>query len=381
MLSAGLGVATGVSLFAYLVSLFIRQYAAEFGWSRGEIASTAFATLAAGLTAPFIGRLADRVGVRPVILVSVLGFGAVCVAMANQTGDIRFYYALYFLLILFGLGTGSLTWTRVVGVAFARSRGLALSVALSLITVTAMLMPPLLQSVIDAHGWRVAWLVLGALCVGAGLLALVIMPAPPAPTETAAVSNLAQAVRVPAFWLAVTGMFLINVPSGGIMNQMAALIADKGFTEIEAARIMSAFAIAVFLGRLIAGVCLDVFPAHIVAFASMAAPAIGCLLLTNVGGAALAIVILGIVLAGMSQGAEGDIAPFIVARRFGLTAFSGMMGAMSAATAAGTAVGALLFGRVHDHTGSYDIALALGAASFLAGALCYLAIGRSQQAA
>jgi MFS family permease len=375
VLGAGIGVATGLSLFAYLTSLFIRHYGAEFGWSRGEIAGSAMGTLAGGLLAPLVGRVADIYGPRPVILASITGFALVCVGMANQTGDIRLYYLLYFLLVFTGVGTGSLTWTRAVGHAFEAGRGFALSVALALVTVTAAVMPPLLQGVIDAYGWRAAWLVLGGLCFCAGLVGLVILPPQPRPDPVKAKASMAPVVRAPAYWLAVAGMFLINVPSGGLMNQMAALIADKGFSAQEAAQVMSAFAGAVFVGRIVSGWCLDLFSARWVAFVSMALPSIGCILLTGMGASLLAqAALLGIVLAGLSQGAEGDVGPYILARRFGLLAFGTMVGSLGAATTAGTAAGAILFGQTHDRTGSYDFALWIGAGAFLAGALCYLAI-------
>ncbi|MBU6408045.1 MAG: MFS transporter [Alphaproteobacteria bacterium] len=378
VLAAGLGVATGLSLFAYVVSLFIRHYAAEFGWSRGEIAMTAIATLSAGLLAPALGRLADRVGTRPMIVACTVGYALICGAMAAQPGAIWVYYVLYFLLVLFGIGTGSLTWTRAVSAGFVRSRGLALSVALTLLTFSAMAMPPILHIVIETHGWRAAWLVLGGLALAAGAAGLLLLgPQPISEPRSigAEVSTLREAARIPAFWFTVIGMFLINIPSGGIMNQMAALIADRGFTPSQTAQAMSAFAFSVFLGRLVAGVCLDRFPTERVAFVSMAAPAIGCMLLTEALGGGAAMVVAGIALAGLSQGAEGDIGPYVVARRFGLAAFSGMLGALGAATIMGTAAGAFLFGRSFDATGGYDLALWIGAAAFLAGAICYLALG------
>jgi MFS family permease len=360
--------------------MFIRQYAAEFGWTRGEIALQAMSTLSAGLLAPIVGRMADRFGVRPIIIASITGFALTCIGMANQTGDIRLYYVLYFLLVFFGLGTGGLAWTRFVSAAFDKSRGLALSVSLSLITFAAMAAPPAMQWIIAEHGWRMAWYALGALCFGMGLVALAIAPKKESVRGPSLgnVSTLKHAARVPAFWLAVIGMFLINIPSGGIMNQMNALISDKGFTDADAALVMSAFGLSVLIGRLIAGLCLDRFPTGLVAFVSMALPALGCALLTSLGGGVVVAVIAGIVLAGLSQGAEGDIGPYLVAKRFGFGAFAGINGALGAATIAGTAGGTILFGRSFDSTGNYDFALWVGAAAFIAGALCYLAIDRGR---
>jgi MFS family permease len=374
--ATGFGMATGISLYAYLTSLFLGPYNAAFGWTRGDVAGAAYFTLAGGLLTPFLGRLADRFGVRPVIVFCTLGFAAVCFGMANQTGSLPVYYGLVFLLVAFGMGTASVTWARIVSVAFERARGLALSVALSFIAVTAMVMPPALQGVIDAYGWRAAWLALGALCVVGAVVGLALAPRKERVREhTMGVRSLAQAARMPAFWLAVLGMFLINIPSGGVMNQMAALIGDKGFAPADAAQVMSAFALSVIAGRFLAGFCLDRFPASIVAFVALALPAAGCILLMDGAGAQVWIVALGIILAGMSQGAEGDIGPYIMAQRFGFSAFGGMVGAISAATAAGTACGTLLFGRTVTATGSYDTALWIGVGCFLAGALCYLALG------
>jgi MFS family permease len=355
------------------------------------VAGAAPFTLAGGLLTPLLGRLADRYGVRPVIFVCTLGFGTVCLGMATQSGSLAHYYGLVFLLVAFGMGTAGVTWTRIVSVAFRRHRGLALSLALSFIAVTAALAPAALQGVIDAFGWRAAWACLGGLSVLGAAVGLLIAPRGHEPFgrsegSAAEVSSLKEAARLPGFWLAVIGMYLINIPSGGIMNQMAALIGDKGFSAQEAARIMGAFALSVIVGRLIAGVCLDRFSPSLVAFGAMAAPAAGCIMLTDfaaaaVGGSVLSLVIAGIVLAGMSQGAEGDIGPYVMARRFGFAAFGGMVGALGAATAAGTASGTMLFGGIVTRTGTYDTALLIGVGCFLAGALCYLALGLKREAA
>lgn len=375
VLASGIGVATGLALFAYIASLFIPEYEKAFGWTRAEIGMQAWAIIAAGFAAPVIGRIADRVGIRLPILICTLGFGAVSVAMAFQTGDIRLYWFLYFLLVLFGLGAGSGTWTRAVTAAFDKSRGLALSVSLSLVSLTAIVMPILLESTIAQYGWRAGWLLVAGVGVGWGIFALLLLPRQaPLPARSGGVASLAQAARIPGFWLAVVGMFLINIPSGGIMNQMAPLIKDKGFSGGDAAVMMAAFAAAVFVGRLIAGVCLDRFPPRYVAFIAMAAPALGCVLLTDQAGVMLSVVMAGLMLAGLSQGAEGDIGPYLIARRFGLAAFAGMSGALSGAVVVGTAIGTILFSQMHTRTGSYDVALWLGAGAFFLGALCYLAI-------
>ncbi len=381
VLAAGVGAAAGLILYPFVASLFIQHHTSAFNWTRGEAAFASVASLIAGSLAPLVGRLADKIGVRPVIVLGAIGFAGACVGMSVQDGNIWLYYALTFLLVFSGLGTTSITWARPINAVFVRSRGLALSTALSSVTLTAAITPPLLNFVMETYGWRAGWLMLGVMAIAGSLLGLLLLPKVKARPEAMVNSfRLGEATRMPAFWLLVAGMFIINIPSGGLMAQMAALIGDKGFDGGTVASVLSAFAVSVFFGRLVAGFCLDRFPPQLVTFIAMGVPAAGCLMLLGQGGY-MPLVIAGIALAGLSQGAEGDVGPFLIARYFGLKAFSTLMGCVNAAVVTGTGVGGVLFAQAHDYTQSYDVALWAGAACFLVGALCFAAIGASRRSA
>ena len=381
VLAAGVGAAAGLILYPFVASLFIQHHTAAFKWTRGDASYASVASLIAGSLAPLVGRLADKIGVRPVIIMGAIGFAGACIGMSLQDGSIWLYYGLTFLLVFFGLGTTSITWARPINAVFVRSRGLALSTALSSVTLTAAVTPPLLNYVMEAHGWRAGWVMLGAMAIAGAALGLLLLPkVKPRPEAMVNSYRLGEATRTPAFWLLVAGMFIINIPSGGLMAQMAALVGDKGFDGATVASVLSAFAISVFFGRLIAGFCLDRFPPQLVTFIAMGVPAVGCLLLLG-QSAYMPLVIAGIALAGLSQGAEGDVGPFLIARYFGLKAFGALMGCVNAAVVTGTGVGGVLFAQVHDHTKSYDVALWTGAGCFLVGALCFAAIGASRRPA
>jgi MFS family permease len=106
----------------------------------------------------------------------------------------------------------------------------------------------------------------------------------------------------------------------------------------------------------------------------MGIPAAGCVLLAG-GPPMLAVMFVGIVLAGLSQGAESDVGPFLVTRYFGLESFGAIMGAVNAAVVGGTGIGGLLFGFVFDSYKSYDMALWVGGGCFLFGAMLFLGVG------
>lgn len=379
VLAAGVGAAAGLILYPFVASLFIQHHTAAFKWSRGDASFASVASLIAGSLAPLVGRLADKIGVRPVIILGATGFAGACIGMSLQDGNIWLYYALTFLLVFFGLGTTSISWARPINAVFVRSRGLALSTALSSVTLTAAVTPPLLNFVMQTYGWRAGWVMLGLMAIAGATLGLLLLPkVKPRPEAMLYSYRLGEAARAPAFWLLVAGMFIINIPSGGLMAQMAALVGDKGFDDATVASVLSAFAISVFFGRLIAGFCLDRFPPQLVTFIAMGVPAIGCLLLLG-QSAYMPLVIAGIALAGLSQGAEGDVGPFLIARYFGLKAFGALMGCVNAAVVTGTGVGGVLFAQTHDLTQSYDIALWSGAGCFLVGALCFAAIGATRR--
>lgn len=379
VLAAAVGAAAGLILYPFVASLFIKHHTAAFGWSRCEASYASVATLIAGSLAPLVGRLADRIGVRPVIILGCTGFAGACIGMSLQDGNIWTYYALNFLLVFFGLGTTSITWARPINAVFVRSRGLALSTALSSVTLTAAITPLLLNYVIATYGWRAGWVTLGLMAIAGSALGLLMLPKVKARPEAMANSyKLGEATRMPAFWFLVAGMFIINIPSGGLMAQMAALVGDKGLDETMVASVLSSFAVSVFFGRLIAGFCLDRFPPQLVTFIAMGVPAAGCLMLLG-QSAYLPLVIAGIGLAGLSQGAEGDVGPFLIARYFGLESFGALMGCVNAAVVTATGVGGMLFAQTFDITGSYDVALWIGAGCFLVGAICFAMIGATRR--
>jgi hypothetical protein len=64
---------------------------------------------------------------------------------------------------LVGVGSGSLTWTRGIGLWFLRQRGLALGIALIGTSFTGVLVPQFAGAVIDQFGWRAAFPVLAML--------------------------------------------------------------------------------------------------------------------------------------------------------------------------------------------------------------------------
>jgi sugar phosphate permease len=127
---AAVGLGTGISLYLMVASLFIGGLTAEYGWSRGDMGTAgALAFIVGAVSLSIVGKIIDRVGFRPVVLVCAPALALLYVVIALQPGAFGFYLALMVWGGVFGAGTGAIAYTRPVVAAFVRQRGLALGVA------------------------------------------------------------------------------------------------------------------------------------------------------------------------------------------------------------------------------------------------------------
>ena len=152
------------------------------------------------------------------------------------------------------------------------------------------------------------------------------------------------------------------------------MIGDKGLSEEAAALVMSFYAAGLLAGRLVTGFSLDRLPASAVAAVMTLVPAAGVVLLL-IPSSSFALAAVAVMMIGMQQGSEIDLVAYFVSRRFGSRHYGAIYGAVGVAGALSTGVALVFFGRVHDLTGSYDIALTAGAVAFCIGAVAFAAIG------
>lgn len=167
--AAMLGIGTGPGLFQNLSSLFTPGMEAAFGWTRGQIATAAGIGLIGGLAVPFLGRLVDRFGVRPMIVGAMLLLGMAYCGLAAIDGHIWQYQLLILCLALSVPGTSALVYGKLIGAAFVAHRGLALGIATSGISISTLALPPVVGAVIATHGWRGGFVALAILTAGIAL--------------------------------------------------------------------------------------------------------------------------------------------------------------------------------------------------------------------
>ena len=396
VLGATIGLGTGGALLSFVASLFVIPLTGEFGWSRGDMSiAGAVAFLGVTTALPLVGWLTDRIGYRRVAAMCGAMMAVVYVVAANQPGSFAFMLVLFAAFGIFGAGTGALVYTRPVIGWFDRQRGLALGLATAGTSISIFIAPPLVQELITGYGWRAAYYGLAVLTAGIGLpLALYLIGKPQlrhvvragdidAPPELPGSPHggidLAQAARTWRFWLLVLALVAINIPGSGVVGQLAPLIADTGLAPRAVALVMSFYALGLLGGRLGCGYCLDRFAAPLVAGAFTLIPALGCVLLL-LPEPSFALAALAVLLIGVQQGSEIDLLAYFISRGFGTRRYGSIYGAVATFGALSTTAGLLLFGQVHDATGSYNAALIVGAVAFILGAASFFAVGRTNVA-
>ena len=174
-LAFGLTTVTVASFSALILPL-----CQTFGWERGDVslAMTVFQVFNI-MMAPIAGWLIDRLGVRKVLIPSIILFGLVLASLSLLSGPIWQLYAGYALLAVVGIATSSACYARLIVSWFSAKRGLALGTALAGMGMGVAFLPFLVQTITSMASWRMAYVALGVLVIVAVLPFVVYWPGSP----------------------------------------------------------------------------------------------------------------------------------------------------------------------------------------------------------
>jgi MFS family permease len=245
--------------------------------------------------------------------------------------------------------------------------------------------PQISARLIEAFGWRMAYVGLGVTILVLAWLPVTIFVREPSEAEMARHTDRPASDALPGmkareafggswrFW-ALTIAFLLAVAAiNGTLTQIVALLTDRGVPVQVAVQALSAAGIAIIIGRMLCGWCLDRFNGSLVAICFFIVPMCGIALLAS--GATGFVPILGAVLCGMGIGAEVDLMAFFTSRYFGLKAYGKIYGMMFAFFAVSTGVGPYLSGLSYDVYHSYTPIFMIFEGMLVVTCLLFLPLG------
>ena len=392
VLSAMLGIGLGLSPVPfYTIGMLAPELAKAFHWKFGAIqAALPIMTFSVLVASPAVGWMADRFGVRRVALISVFLFGLSFMAFALTNGSLPLFYLNWAIMAVLGAGTLPVTWTRAVNNRFEIRKGLALGLSLLGTGVFGFAVKPFTAWMIAEHGWRAAYMAIGALPLLIALPVAVIAFHDVGPRGQGAgdrrAADAARALATPGltigqalkswrFWVLAAAFVPISFAVGGPIPNMENILGHAGFAKPQVVSLAALIGLSVIAGRLVGGWLIDRFWAPAVAFVLLSAPAIGCWLLGR-GGVDYGMAAAAIFMIGFAAGVEYDLMAFLVARYFGLKSYGAIYGALYGFFALGAGLGPAVFGAAFDKTGSYAGVLTQSAVLLVAGALFLLTLGR-----
>jgi MFS family permease len=260
------------------VSTFIDPIAADLGLSRERVLVLySLGTFLGILTAPFIGKLVDRFGPRRLILPVVFALACACgvMSLAHDAWSLGLGFVVLRAAAIAGL---SLVTMQMVNLWFDRFRGRVTALAMLGLALGGLVVPPLVEPIVQGEGWRAAYLVLAA-----GVVAIMLpvglafyrngpeeqgvardfgQPRAGIMASPAIGFTLAQSVRTISFWYFSAITVLVNGVGTALMLDHVRAMGEAGLARPDAIRLLGAMTTAQAVSTLGSGALIDRFGAR-----------------------------------------------------------------------------------------------------------------------
>jgi MFS family permease len=374
-------------------SLFFPPILSEFGWERGVTAGAfSFGFVVSAIASPLIGRLMDRAGPRAVMEIGVaLMAGGLLLAPLTREP-----WHLYVTIgVMVGAGSICLGYSGqslFLPNWFIRRRGLAIGIAFAGVGIGSVTLLPWVEYMIEHTGWRTA-------CTAMGLLVLIVLapinlllrkrpqdiglepdgdtvhPSASAqpvsnivdPAWVATDWTLSRALRTARFWWIALGYFCGLYIWYAVQVHQTKFLLDIGFSPNVAVWALGLVSLLGIPGQIVLGHASDRIGREAIWAISCLGFAICFAALIALKSAPSLVLVYVMV---FTQGALGygltSIMGAVVLEIFQGAHYGSIFGTVMLAALAGGAAGPWVTGSLHDLTGDYTAAFAIGIAlSFL----------------
>ena len=380
-----LTITSGIGILGH--TLILDPMVAEFGWSKATV-STAISLffLVSAVSGSLIGGLIDRYGPSPVLVIGSLFMGAGFVLL-GRVQELWHLFAVYFLFGLGMSGTHVVPVSTVIANWFIRKRGLAMSLAMSGLSLGGILIGPIGSLWLDRLGLRATVPLFGLIFLVAiipiglflmkkepamrGLLPDGEQPEPLPSTPSEAHSERSsdhsrtwtrgEAMRTSGFWSVSIAFFLV------MSGQVGFLIHEVSFLSPSLGTAGAGLAVSLtsgtsFLARFLVGSFVDRTDKRAVAAVLFLLQ--GASILTASFCSSAVALYLCIALVGFTTGNIVMMQSLIVGEFFGIASFGRVSGMVTLFTTTGSAFAPSITGILFDWTGSYRTGFTLFAFAY-----------------
>ena len=375
----------------------------EYGWGRGETAAAfSIAMLVHALFSPVSGYLVDRFSPRRLFPLGAT-FLIIGLVAAHHIKYIWHLYLFFGVIIAIGINSiGFGPHAAIVSRWFIRKRGFATGLTMSGVGLGNMVLVPLTGLMIDAFGWRNAFLALAAIifCVVIPATAIFQRRSPeemgqlpdgidPGPEGSPSFSiehtfentrspdstegwTFFAALSTPSFWWLVLVVFCHGFVTNTLVVHQVVHVVDAGYSKILAASMLGLVGLLGSVGGIFFGFLSDRVGREIGFTLAGSACFFGICQILFVKDTTFPLLLYGFaILYGLGNGATGTIYASTMGDLFPGKALGRLMSTLSIEYGFGGALGAYIGGYFYDHRGSYSLPFLLLLLSVFIGIIAH----------
>lgn len=347
--------------------VFVKPLTEDMGWTRGALA---VASLTGALTSillfPIAGKIIDRIGVRPVMIV---GAGTIGVSLLAGS-QIQHLWQVYVMNAFIGCGLTCATLvpcSYVISNWFVAWRGTAMAITFVGTAVGGMVMAPVANWLIVNYSWRVAFVLAGIeiLVLVLPTIYFVIRTRPSdmglepyrAPDTEADTAGEAWGVGVKEifslrlFWLISAIMLITALVTAGVGFHFVAYLTDLGHSSENATLAWSIVMGVMILGKLAFGPIADRWGAKNAMAAACVVFSISVMILTFAQSYSVAL--LFAVVYGFALGAPLVLNPLLTGYYLGMRNYGTIFGILNIMGTIGGNAGPIVAGFYFDSRATY----------------------------
>jgi MFS family permease len=326
-------------------------------------------SLTSALVSPFLGRAIDRYSIKALIITAAmaLALGYLLLSFVNAMWQVPIIYAAF--MATATLLLGPLAASTLLARWFKNKLGLVMGIAAVGTSVGGFLFPPLIEWMIGAYEWRIAFRILALLILVLALPAGLLVVNHPhdrgvraygsSDTEaTTTKTNLSppSVLKDRNFWLVAIVISGLSAVYAALLSNLLPFAMGAGVSKEQGALLISIIAAFGVVGKLVFGIIAD----HIDLRIGLAAGIL--LLITGLGcflGEGMTILVAGSVATGLASGGMLPVWGAMLAWLFGAAHYGRVMGQMNPVIIPMYLVAPILAAAIYDQTSSYHPAFTL----------------------
>jgi MFS family permease len=355
---------------SYSFGTFFNALLQDFGWSRA-VTSIGYSVsqITAGIAGIVTGRLTDRFGPRPTMIVCGISLALGCFLMSfvNTTWQLNLFYGFFV-----GVGFGGVMIPAMATVSrwFVRRRGLMTGIMVSGTGLGTTVMPLVATGLLGVYNWRTSFVIIAIIALVVIIPSALFLKRDPSKigqialgTDDKSSSNhsdfvsgltFLEAIRTPFFWIIILIYLQVGFFVQSIMLHIVPHAKTLGIDAGSAALILSCIGVGGICGRIILGGLSDrigVKNTLLIAFTI----ALIAFIWLQMSDQLWMFFVFG-VMYGFAYGALIALQALVGSRLFGLVSVGTIVGVIVFAYTFGGAIGPIVTGYIFDKTDSYSLA-------------------------